>query len=237
MATYIIADIHGMYNEFIELLDKVNFKPEEDTLISLGDLVDRGPDSFKVVEHIMTLPNKICIRGNHDKLWEEFLKQGQHPAGFHHGADKTYQSYLKECEMHEVVLLDHLMFFEKQKDYYLDKEGNLFVHGGFNRHFKLDEQYDSSIFYWDRDMFMQSLSNGLLSKFGEQHVNFKFKDDRIKRVFIGHTPTININVPNNTEPIFAAKGKVINLDTGSCFRHEGGKLTIMDLDTLKFEQV
>ena len=237
MATWIIGDIHGMYNEFIELLEKVNFKPEKDTLISLGDLVDRGPDSFKVVEHIISLPNKICIRGNHDKWWEQYLKQGTHPIEFHHGADKTYNSYVKECQLDEYKLHEHLIFFEQQKNYYLDDNGNLFVHGGFNRHYTLDEHKDSNIFYWDRDMFTQSLANGLLSKWGEQHANFKFKDTRIKRVFVGHTPTINFNISNNKEPIFAARGKVINLDTGACFKHEGGRLTIMNLDTLKYVQV
>lgn len=237
MNKWIVGDIHGMYNELIELLNKINFNPEKDMLISLGDLVDRGPDSYKVVEYFINLSNKICIRGNHDKWWEEYLKQGQHPENFYHGGDKTYQNYLKECEMDEVVLLDHLMFFENQKDYYLDDNGNLFVHGGFNRHFILDEQIDSSIFYWDRDLFLQALSIELLSKWGDNNAKFKFKDSRIKRVFLGHTPTLNFNISNNTQPIFAAKGKVINLDTGSCFKQIGGKLTIMNLDTLKYVQV
>ena len=237
MAKYIVGDVHGMYNSLIKGLELVNFKPEEDTLISLGDLVDRGPDSFKVVDYIMNLPNKICIRGNHDKWWELYLKQGKHPIDFHHGSDKTYQSYLKECEMHEVILLDHLMFFESQKDYYLDEAGNLFVHGGFNRHLDIDKQQIPEIYYWDRDLFMQALSNGSLSRMGKEHSKLKFKDTRIKRVFIGHTPTINFKIGADGNPIFAAGGKVINLDTGACFTAEGGKLTIMSLETLECVQI
>ena len=43
MATYVISDIHGMYNKFTELLNKIKLK-DTDTLYILGDVLDRGPD-------------------------------------------------------------------------------------------------------------------------------------------------------------------------------------------------
>ena len=46
MATYVISDIHGMYNKFTELLNKIKLK-DTDTLYILGDVLDRGPDPIK----------------------------------------------------------------------------------------------------------------------------------------------------------------------------------------------
>lgn len=44
---YVIGDLHGSYSVFENLLDGINFKPDVDRIISVGDLVDRGPDSLK----------------------------------------------------------------------------------------------------------------------------------------------------------------------------------------------
>jgi serine/threonine protein phosphatase 1 len=235
MAKYIIADIHGCHKELLQCIERSGFNPQEDTLISLGDLVDRGPASFQVVEYIKNLPNKICIRGNHDVWWYEFLKTGLHPCDFHHGARETYISYEAMEEEMQEKLQSHREFFGSQIDYYLDNDGNLFVHGGINRHQLLDKQSDSVVYYWDRDMFMQALSAGILvnGNIPNSKQSITFKDDRIKRVFIGHTPTINFKVEGNDLPLFASNGKVINLDTGCCF---GNKLTIMNLDTLEYWQ-
>lgn len=50
MATYVISDIHGQYNMFIELLDKINLK-DTDTLYILGDVLDRGPHPIKTIRY------------------------------------------------------------------------------------------------------------------------------------------------------------------------------------------
>lgn len=55
MATYVISDIHGMYNKFIELLNKIKLK-DTDTLYILGDVLDRGPDPIKTLLKIMSMP-------------------------------------------------------------------------------------------------------------------------------------------------------------------------------------
>ena len=65
MATYVISDIHGQYNMFIELLDKINLK-DTDTLYILGDVLDRGPHPIKTIRKLMEMPNAICLVGNHE---------------------------------------------------------------------------------------------------------------------------------------------------------------------------
>lgn len=63
-----IGDIHGHLDEFLNLLDKLQFSKENDRLILLGDLVDRGPKSAEVVTKAMEMGIE-CIRGNHDQRY------------------------------------------------------------------------------------------------------------------------------------------------------------------------
>ena len=64
MATYAVSDIHGCYDELMELVKIINFS-DEDTLYVLGDCVDRGPKPVEVLTWMMNKPNVIPIAGNH----------------------------------------------------------------------------------------------------------------------------------------------------------------------------
>lgn len=67
MATYAIGDIQGCYRQLKELLTKLNFKSDKDTLWFAGDIVNRGPDSLKTIRFIQSLQdNAITVLGNHD---------------------------------------------------------------------------------------------------------------------------------------------------------------------------
>ncbi|MCU0549287.1 MAG: metallophosphoesterase [Leptolyngbya sp. Prado105] len=66
MRTVVVGDIHGCYRELLRLLEKVKLTAE-DCLISLGDIVDRGPDSVKVYDFLKNRPNTIVLMGNHER--------------------------------------------------------------------------------------------------------------------------------------------------------------------------
>ena len=73
MSTYVISDIHGQYDMFMELLDKIKLK-ETDTIYILGDVLDRGPHPIKTLRKLMEMPNAICMVGNHEFMALECLE-------------------------------------------------------------------------------------------------------------------------------------------------------------------
>ena len=71
--TIAIGDIHGCYYTLIDLLQKIDYQSGRDTLIFLGDYIDRGPHSYQVVSQLKRLRAQvgdscICLRGNHEQM-------------------------------------------------------------------------------------------------------------------------------------------------------------------------
>ena len=73
MSTYVISDIHGQYKSFMKMLDLIRFS-DEDKLYCLGDVIDRGPDGIKIIQHLMKMPNVELFMGNHELLMLDALK-------------------------------------------------------------------------------------------------------------------------------------------------------------------
>lgn len=71
---YIMSDIHGCYDEYRQLLDKIGFA-DTDELYILGDAMDRGPEPIRVIQDIMGRPNTHYIVGNHDFIMLQIMKK------------------------------------------------------------------------------------------------------------------------------------------------------------------
>jgi predicted phosphodiesterase len=81
----IIGDIHGCYNEFMQLLEKCGYQ-DGDTVISVGDLIDRGPYSRKVLEWFR-MNDGFVVEGNHDNRFRRWL--AGRPVKMKHGLKGT----------------------------------------------------------------------------------------------------------------------------------------------------
>ncbi|GAB2925866.1 metallophosphoesterase family protein [Streptomyces mayteni] len=64
--TVIVGDIHGCFDELLDLLDKAAIRPD-DLLVGVGDLVDRGPAPGEVVRLFRERPNSVAVMGNHER--------------------------------------------------------------------------------------------------------------------------------------------------------------------------
>lgn len=71
MSTYVMADIHGCYTDFMNMLNKIDFK-EDDKLIIAGDILDRGPENYEMLKWLEDKPDNVeIIMGNHDEMFIE----------------------------------------------------------------------------------------------------------------------------------------------------------------------
>lgn len=71
-----VGDIHGHFSRLEQLLNAVGFDPEVDRLFSVGDLVDRGPESEAVLDWLAR-PWFHAVQGNHESLAVNHLNGGQ----------------------------------------------------------------------------------------------------------------------------------------------------------------
>ncbi|MBF0589359.1 MAG: symmetrical bis(5'-nucleosyl)-tetraphosphatase [Magnetococcales bacterium] len=67
MAIYAIGDVHGCYGSLKRLLERIHFNPQQDRLLFVGDLINRGPDSLDVVRFVQDLGERaVVLMGNHE---------------------------------------------------------------------------------------------------------------------------------------------------------------------------
>jgi serine/threonine protein phosphatase 1 len=79
--TFAIGDIHGDSHSLFLLMSRLPDLKSDDTLVFLGDYLDRGPNSAGVVEWLMELPHQteakvVCLRGNHEDAWLRVIDDG-----------------------------------------------------------------------------------------------------------------------------------------------------------------
>ncbi len=114
-----VGDIHGCHAEFAEMLSQLELKAD-DRLVLLGDLVNRGPDSVKVLE-LARSTGAISLLGNHELRLLKFKRTGD-------------RKYMKE---HDLQTFDSLRpqdwaYLESMQLTYEEADLNtVFVHGGF----------------------------------------------------------------------------------------------------------
>lgn len=74
---FVVGDLHGMFSLLESHLDSVNFDPVIDRVFSVGDLVDRGPESYRVLE-FLDQPWFHAIKGNHEMMLIEAKHKKTH---------------------------------------------------------------------------------------------------------------------------------------------------------------
>jgi bis(5'-nucleosyl)-tetraphosphatase (symmetrical) len=131
MTIYAIGDIQGCYQELMRLLDQVAFDPHHDVLWSVGDLVNRGPDSLSVLRFFKNLgDHAVVVLGNHD-LHLLALAAGS----IKHSKQHTLHAILQAPDRHE--LLDWLR--QCPLLYYDEATALTLVHAGLSPHWTHDQ--------------------------------------------------------------------------------------------------
>ncbi len=230
MATYVISDIHGEYDKFMEILKIINLK-DDDTLYILGDVVDRGPHPIKTLLKLMEMPNVICIVGNHELMALECLKflsqeiteenvnrldkemiENLNNWQFN-GSKSTIDEFRALPPERRQDVIDFIGEFVIYEEVNVGGRDFLLVHAGLGN-FSPDkdiEDYSLHELIWER----------------ADYDTMYFKD---KFVVTGHTPTQLIE--SNPRPGYIFKSNNhIAIDCGA--HHPDGRLAAICLDTLE----
>lgn len=154
MRTLAIGDIHGCSTAMRALIHEVQPGPN-DVLITLGDYVDRGPDSKGVLDMLLELEKTTQLKpilGNHEILFLDALNGRINPEGWLGvGGTETLQSYSPESSTlaWENVNPEHIEFLSTRCLRYYEDDKNLYVHANANAYISLAEQTDTWLF-WTR---------------------------------------------------------------------------------------
>jgi len=204
---FAIGDIHGCYLSLSVLLEKLPISWGKDYLVFLGDYIDRGPDSRRVLELIMELkeeyPEKVFpLKGNHEWMFERFLKGLDVEIFLYNGGEATLKNYFEEVTLK--IPEEHQKFIE-ELPLYLETPQYLFVHAGINPKKPLSLQTEEDLL-WIRQSF------------------YLYEGKFFKKIIFGHTPF----------PEVLHLEDRIGIDTGCVY---GGKLTAIELPEERFYQV
>ena len=223
MKTFVFTDIHGEFDTFLDLYQKIKIDESKDKLIFLGDYIDRGNKSFELIEFLISLKSVyedriIFLKGNHEDMMLKYLYHlnilnnyrefhHDHNIWFSNGGFQTIKSYnkngfdLSKNEMPET----HRKFYD-DLDLYHETEDFIFVHAGLNKNFDLIDQ-DENDLMWIRNKFISD--------------SFDFG----KTIVFGHTVRKDFTVYKDDFKI--------GIDTGLVY---GGKLTCLELPKLNFHK-
>lgn len=214
---FVLSDIHGCYKQLLALLENWD---KEMSLFILGDLIDRGEDSFKVVQAIMNLKKMygdkvVVLMGNHEDMFLRFIDNPSKYGDlyFMNGGNKTVFDFIQG----NVVLAKDFNEMAEQMKHFAAEEVSfirslplcdefgdvVFVHAGINQ--SLPDWRDTSKedFLWDRKMVLKKNETG-------------------KTIVFGHTPTQYLHkCPKNHQMWISEDGSYIGIDGGCVF---GGQL-------------
>jgi serine/threonine protein phosphatase 1 len=210
---FAIGDIHGCLGKLRQLIQNINADPENDTIVFIGDYIDRGSAAREVVDYVIKVKAEykkvVCLLGNHEYMFLRYLGGLDEEMYLYNGGSATLFAYaisLSETppERKAKIPRKHLKFFESLLPYY-EANDYLFVHAGLKPGLILSQQTIYNLL-WVRHEFIDT--------------DYDFG----KMIVFGHTPlSYPLIMPNK-----------IGIDTGAVF---GGKLTCVELPAVKIYQV
>ncbi|MFO0949126.1 MAG: metallophosphoesterase family protein [Planctomycetota bacterium] len=201
--TIAIGDIHGCRTALQTLLDHIQ-PTSSDTIVTLGDYVDRGEDSRGVLDLLMELESHchlVTLLGNHDAQMLAALVDAQElERWLAWGAVATLQSYSKGLCI-EAIPAEHIRYV-RDRPLYFESDRHFFVHANYDEQLSLAEQDEETLLWLSlRDHVPGPHCSG-------------------KQAIVGHTAQRDYEILN--------LGHLLCLDTGCCY---GGWLTAYDVSS------
>jgi serine/threonine protein phosphatase 1 len=204
---FAIGDIHGCPDELSAMLSAIAPR-EGDTVVFVGDYVDRGPSARDVVDVVLELKKGpaevVTLKGNHEDMMLSYMGMAGHygDSFLFNGGAATLESYgVRESELDraaERIPDHHLDFFKNLSLSYL-RPPYFFVHAGILPTRQLEEQDPEDLLWIRQEFIFNPHESGAI-------------------IVFGHTPMrgVMIDLPYK-----------LGIDTGLVY---GGKLTCLELN-------
>ena len=126
---YFVSDIHGEYDLFLKLLDKLHFS-DSDTMYVLGDIIDKGCESIKLVEFIRRKSNIKVILGNHEfsflKYYDGLMRLAKSANDIDEVLRKLQEYFPEDKEILSWETVDYI----ESLPLYIEKDDFICVHAG-----------------------------------------------------------------------------------------------------------
>jgi len=148
-----VGDIHGCFKALATLVALVPFR-SEDVIITLGDYVNRGPDSCAVVDWLIAYKQRgqlVPLRGNHELMMMQARDSAEaFQRWIEYGGDATLASYSPFGDSGRLVDVpdSHWQFLEEETRAWFETESHFFAHANAYADYSLDAQPDFML-YWE----------------------------------------------------------------------------------------
>lgn len=217
---FCVGDIHGNFTKLQKALDSIGFDPASDRLFSVGDLVDRGPESLDVDTWLLRKPWFHAVRGNHEQMTIDSYQNGRQSdqCGMHfiNGGSWFYGIGEVDQGCYSSILADLPLVIEVETDNGLIG----IVHADVPRCSwpelikaldgpAAEAEHTAAMLQWSRRRIGDEDRSGV---------------EGVRAVICGHTP---LRVP-------VVLGNVFHIDTAGWT--DGGYFTILDLNSLTLPQ-
>lgn len=223
--TYVTSDVHGEFDKYQALLEKIQFC-SEDTLYVLGDVIDRRSGGVKILRDMMLRPNVIPLLGNHEfmaamclpwllaKITTESMAKldgarlGAFQDWMNNGGGPTLQALGMLGQSERTDILDYLREFSLYEEVEVGGRSFVLVHAGLDN------------FAPGKPLEAYTLEELLFSR---PELDTVYWPDRT--VIFGHTPTWY----RGSDKRILRRGTWIDIDCGC---GSGGPLGCLCLDTM-----
>ena len=227
---YVMADLHGEYEKYRKMLEKIRFK-EEDSLYILGDVVDRGSDPVRILRDMAQRDNVFPLMGNHDamakRLLDKLLAEITAENAESHideglmaelmnwqmeGGEATMKAFRRISPEERADLLDYMNDFSLYETADVGERTFLLVHGGLENFVpgRPLRAYRPHELIWARHDYER-----------------RYFDDPSVYIVTGHTPTLALS---GKAEIYHSNNNIC-IDCGATF--PGGRLACLCLDTMQ----
>jgi serine/threonine protein phosphatase 1 len=217
---YIVGDLHGCLTELLAMLDYVGFDKNKDRLFSVGDLIDRGPQSIELLHEFRIRKNWYFVKGNHEQMMiDSFVydNSNMYQIWIQNGGTWIFDENKDELEEASIWLAENIptiiVVGENESRFNI-------CHAEIVDMNELNAMSNKNIDEWTFDekaidnlIWGRNIYNDYEEDYFINDVPFRYHSNELSITYVGHTPHF---IDKETMKLLQLE-KHIYMDLGACF--------------------